>query len=88
MSEYLLVGRELEDTDKERLARLEPYQKVIETLTNYELPETTIKYERAEFGISDDSFLIGIIGNRLDKEMTDEFIESFGCSFYGYWINL
>ena len=74
MSEYLLVGRELEDTDKERLARLEPYQKVIETLTNYELPETTIKYERTEFGISDDSFLIGIIGNRLDKEMTDEFI--------------
>ncbi len=74
MCEYLLVGRQLEEKDKLRLRRLEPYQRVIETCTNYELSEDTMIYERAEFGIQDTSFLIGIIGNRLDEEITDEFI--------------
>lgn len=74
MGEYLLVGRNLEDSDEERLTRLEPYQKVIETITNYELPESTREYERSSFGIQEDSFVIGIIGNRLDKEISDDFI--------------
>ncbi|MCI8483299.1 MAG: glycosyltransferase family 4 protein [Lachnospiraceae bacterium] len=74
MSEYLLVGRKLVG-DEERLERLESYQKVIETVVNYELPENTREYRRAEFGISEDSFVVGVIGNRLDIELTDEFID-------------
>ncbi|MCM1326544.1 MAG: hypothetical protein NC094_04460 [Bacteroidales bacterium] len=31
------------------------------------------KYERQEFGVQEDKFLIAIVGNRLDKEIDEEF---------------
>ncbi|MCI8282952.1 MAG: glycosyltransferase family 4 protein [Lachnospiraceae bacterium] len=74
MSKYLLVGRNLNESDKLRLERMESYQEIIETVVNYELQESPKQYTRTEFGIPSDSFVIGVIGNRLDSEISDEFI--------------
>ena len=74
MSRYLLVGRTLEESDQERLYRLEPYQQVIETVTNYQLAPCNQQYERSQFGLTEDDFVLGIIGNRLNDELDDKFI--------------
>lgn len=74
MSEYLLVGRALNKNDEKRLGRLESYQKVIETIVNYNFRAGKLEYKRSYFGILEDDFVIGIIGNRLDSDMSDEFI--------------
>lgn len=75
MSQYLLVGRMLEPSDSERLNRLEDYQKTIETLVNYQLPESAENpYKREDFGLTSSDFVFSIVGNRLDSEISDSFI--------------
>lgn len=75
MSQYLLVGRSLEPSDAERLSRLEAYQQTIETVVNYQLPEEAGNpYKREDFSLSDSNFVFGIMGNRLDIEIGDSFI--------------
>lgn len=74
MSKYLLVGRKLEETDEKRLERLEPYQEIIETVINYELAVSNTQYHRSAFNLSPEHFVIGVVGNRLDEEASDEFI--------------
>jgi glycosyltransferase involved in cell wall biosynthesis len=76
MCEYLLLGRMLEENDSEQIARLEPYQKIIETVVNYQLANNSLEYRRSEFGIGDDSFVIAVVGNRLETEISEEFIAS------------
>ncbi len=71
--------------DKEMVKQMEEYnrsraQKMIETgsMKKIELDLYTnqIKqiYKREDFGIPTDSFVIAIVGNRLDTELTDEFL--------------
>lgn len=76
MSRYLLVGRKLRDSDSERLSRLEDYQQTIETVVNYQLPKFDENiYKRSDYNLSDSDFVFGIVGNRLDYEISDSFIE-------------
>lgn len=76
MSQYLLVGRKLSEADSERLSRLEDYQQIVETVVNYKLPAMGQNlYNREKFGLSGADFVFGIVGNRLDTEISDEFIE-------------
>lgn len=74
MSQNLFVGRKLEESDKERLDMLEPYQKVYETVINYQMAESSCDYSRSQFGISEESFLIAVVGNRLESEVDDAFV--------------
>ncbi|GEM_PF-6244658 len=74
MSKYLLVGHKINQNDNSRLDRLEPYQKIIETEVNYKIRPSNLLYSREQFGISRESFLIVIIGNRLNKEIDNSFI--------------
>ena len=71
-SKYLLLGRKLNDKDK---YKIEPYQKIIETEINYIIRDSQTVYKREDFGINKDVFLISIIGNRLDQELTSDFIK-------------
>jgi glycosyltransferase involved in cell wall biosynthesis len=74
-SKYLMVGRQLEDADEERLLELESYQKVIETEINYLIRSSDTVYTREQFGIRKDIFLLTIVGNRLDEEITPDFMK-------------
>lgn len=73
-SKYLLVGRKIDSNDAETLKQLLGYQSVIETNINYEYPIRDERYSRLQFDIPENKFLIGIIGSRLDLEVTEEFI--------------
>ena len=76
MSKYILVGRPLNSMDSDRLSRLEDYQQTIETVVNYRLPEFDENiYKRSDYNLSDSDFVFGIVGNRVDYEISDSFIE-------------
>ncbi len=75
MSKYVLVGRKIEEKDRQRLETLEDYQEVIETLVNYQLQDSDIFYNREMFQLSENDFVLGIIGNRLDIEIDEEFLQ-------------
>lgn len=76
MSKFLLVGRKINEADKDRIERLEPYQQIVETVVNYQLPERhSCFYERSQFGLKESDFVIGLVGNRLDTEIDASFIK-------------
>lgn len=74
MSKYLLVGRTLQDSDSDRIKRLESYQQIIETVINYVPVDNKVKYEREKYGLKESDFVIIVIGNRLDSEIDTEFL--------------
>lgn len=73
-SSYLLLGRELNRQDEEKLARLEIGQNVIETNFNYLFRESKKVYTREEFGIPKEAFVLSVVGNRLDEEVQEDFL--------------
>lgn len=73
MSQNLFVGRKLADGDRERLGSLEPYQRVHETVINYQMDGSRMVYSRKQFGLKKEMFLISVIGNRLSKEFDSRF---------------
>ncbi|MCM1307116.1 MAG: glycosyltransferase [Butyrivibrio sp.] len=76
MSRYLLVGRKLQSFDSERLSRLEDYQRTVETVVNYQLPQYGGNpYKRSDWNISDSDFVFGMVGNRLDDEIDEAFTD-------------
>ncbi len=77
MADYLVLNRQLRDTDKKKIERLQPWQKVVESVFNYIMPdENTLRsYTRKEFGVAEDEWLIVSAGNRMQEEMDDEFLE-------------
>lgn len=75
MSQNLFVGRKLTEADHKQIEELEPYQKIYETIVNYQLEASTYTYSRSEFGIQKDVFLIAIVGNRLYSEITDTYVD-------------
>lgn len=74
-SSYLLLGRHLNETDDLKLSRLEQHQRVIETNFNYIFRESKQVYTREEFGLPKDSFVLSVVGNRLDDELNAEFLQ-------------
>lgn len=73
-SKYLLVGRKLNEDDKDVLNCILDYQKIIEIEINYQYRQNNMIYSRNQFGISEDRFLIAIVGNRLCVEVSNEFL--------------
>lgn len=73
-SKYLLVGRRLNADDKDVINLILDYQKIIELEINYQYRQNNMIYSRKQFGISEDRFLIAIVGNRLCVEVSNEFL--------------
>lgn len=73
-SKYLLVGRRLNADDKDVINCILDYQKIIELEINYQYRQNNLIYSRKQFGISEDRFLIAIVGNRLCVEVSNEFL--------------
>lgn len=74
-SKYLLVGREINEDDTKTIDKMFDYQKLIETLINYEIVEFDQVYHKEQFEIPKDAFVISIVGNRLDSEMDNGFLQ-------------
>lgn len=75
MSQNLFVGKKVTKEDCKRVGELEPYQKIYETIINYQLAASPYTYTRSDFGVREDVFLIAIVGNRLYSEITDTYVE-------------
>jgi len=45
--------------------------RVIEALYNYDMPEQNERYDRADFALTEDDFVITVVGNRLDSELDE-----------------
>jgi glycosyltransferase involved in cell wall biosynthesis len=74
-AKYHVVTRGIEERDEPVLKFLEERnQKVIESLFVYKLEEPIKKYSKNEFGISENAYVIVIVGARLDQEIKEPFI--------------
>ena len=75
-AKYQTLGRKLNNIDIDILSHM-GYTKehVIEGVFAYNLKEQTEHITRGELGIPENSFLIAVIGARLDCEVTDEFMK-------------
>ncbi|MBR6451859.1 MAG: glycosyltransferase [Lachnospiraceae bacterium] len=74
--QYVAVGRTLSSLDKEKLAAkgYDP-ETVIESVFTFEpIPQTTT-LTREALGLPKDKFLLGVIGIRLDADVTEEFVK-------------
>lgn len=71
-ADYLIkLGNKIDDQEY-----IDSNQKIIfkgDTHKYFEISEKS--YQRSEFGLKDDEFLIAIVGNRLDIEIDNEFIQ-------------
>lgn len=72
------LGRMDEDTEKEYLEVLGKEQKQIflEDKIPVTAEKSDISLKREDFGLPLESFLIAIVGNRLDKEIDQEFVRT------------
>lgn len=76
LADNLVVCRDLRLNDQKRLERLKTNQVVIESVFNYIMPdESNMKrYERFDFGIPEDGWLICSAGNRMQEELDYDFM--------------
>lgn len=74
-SKYLVVARKIDKRDDERIKRIAVNQDIIETVLNYKFVEYSEIYDKEQFGLPEDSFVIAVVGNRLDDEVGMEFLE-------------
>ncbi|MBB2184186.1 glycosyltransferase [Lachnospiraceae bacterium MD1] len=72
---YLILARNIEDRDKHIVDYLyKRNQEIIESTFVYKLNDPIKKYNREEFDINENSFVVAIVGNRLEYEINDKFI--------------
>jgi len=75
LAEYMILPRTKRDADREVTATFRPWQKTVISRYNYVYSTGDGQtYSRGEFQLGDDQFIVAIIGNRLDTEMTDGFL--------------
>lgn len=77
MAEYPVICRKLEESDRERLSRLYPWQHIKEATFNYIMPDDADfeSYTRTQFGIQDDAWLLVSAGRRMEEELDAEFMQ-------------
>lgn len=73
-SKYLVVARKVDGKDRERINRIATGQIIVETVLNYKFAQHSEIYDRKQFGLSEDSFVIVVVGNRLDDELSMDFL--------------
>lgn len=73
---WLILGREINEKDKNEadFYKLNKHE-IIESTFTFELHPIKKYYERKEFNISNDKYLIAIVGTRLDIEIDQSYIK-------------
>jgi glycosyltransferase involved in cell wall biosynthesis len=76
MADYLVLCRELRLADQQNLEAMQPWQKLIQSVYNYIMPDadTMSSYCRRDFEIEEEDWLIVTVGNRMQEEMDDDFL--------------
>lgn len=76
-ADNLILCRDLRKADESKLQKLLPGQRVIESVFNYKMPEESAMahYQRKDFGVPENAWLISVAGNRLNTEMDLEFLK-------------
>ena len=71
-SSLYLLPRPLGDGDRDHMRRweIDPGQ-VVEIAATFRLPPRTKTFARRDLGLPEDAYVIAIVGNRLDDEITD-----------------
>ncbi len=74
-SEYLLLPRNKRESDSVVLNSILPYQRILCTKYNYIYPKKNTKnYNRDMFNVSENAFIVAVVGNRLDEELNDDYL--------------
>jgi hypothetical protein len=69
---FILPRRRRPDDESDmRRWEIEPEQ-IVESEYTFKLPERTATLSRAALGLPEDAFVIVVVGNRLDEEVTDD----------------
>jgi len=76
-ADNLIVCRSLREDDEQKINNLLSGQKLIESIFNYQMPadELMRHYRREEFQLSEGDWVIAVAGNRLNAELTSEFLK-------------
>ena len=69
-TDFAMVGRKVTQEERENCK-----SEIIEVPFTFELTEKKRDYTREELGIPQDGFVMVVIGNRLDSDVGDEFLE-------------
>ncbi|SFQ24239.1 hypothetical protein SAMN02910358_01219 [Lachnospiraceae bacterium XBB1006] len=80
--EYQTLGRKLEKEEVQLLGEVGLSERnIIESIFTSSLKTQTSHFTREELGVPKDSFVITVIGNRLDFEITPEFLEMLNSAW-------
>ncbi|MBQ9118796.1 MAG: glycosyltransferase [Lachnospiraceae bacterium] len=80
---FAMVGRKV--TEEERALHT---AKIIEVPFSFELSEKKRTHTRAELHIPEDAFVMAVVGNRLDSDLTDEFYDLLESVEHGFLLLL
>lgn len=70
------LGRSIKDSDRELLAKVGKDEgSVIQSTATFTPPLQKATVTRSALGLPEDKFILLIVGNRLDQEITEEFME-------------
>lgn len=72
---FVLVGRPIGPGDADRLNRLSRDQVLIETDINYVPDASDHVYSRSELGLGDNAFVVCLVGNRLELEISADLLK-------------
>lgn len=73
--QFFIMGRKPEESDYELIAKEgHPRESIIECPFTFELKPQKENYTREDFNIPKDKFVVGTVGARLPREITEEFI--------------
>lgn len=76
LTDYQITGKQITDNDKTFLQEVAYGEnQIITSQFTFGLLEQTEHYTKEELGIPEDRFVIGIVGARLDDEMTEELLQ-------------
>ncbi len=90
-AKYQTLGRKITEKDIHYLKRIGRTEKnIIEGIFTSSLKEQKEHITKGDLGVSEDSFLISVVGGRLDTEVTDAFLEMLektlqGNMYVGFW---
>lgn len=84
---FQTLSRKVNDNDRKLLSAIGLSEShVIESVFTSSLKPQTEKITKADLGIPEDSFLIIVVGARLDMEVTDEFLDMLEATVEGNMI--